>query len=104
MPRGSPSARRRWTSSIAGPSSGCAWVTGRWPGKKGLEFKRVSDRVRLHVPGAFDSLTLAVWARVDALPNRNNSLLMADAWNEGGAHWQIGETGTIILGIRAPDG
>src|SRR5207302_8435570 len=23
---------------------------------------------------------------------------------EGGAPWQIGETGTIILGIRAPDG
>src|SRR5262249_7346381 len=38
---------------------GCAWATGRWPGKQGLEFKQVSDRVRFHVPGEFDSVTLA---------------------------------------------
>jgi hypothetical protein len=81
---------------------GCSWVTGRWPGKQGLEFKRVSDRVRLHVPGAFDSITLAIWVRVDALPNSNNSLLMSDGWNVGGLHWQIGDDGTIILGVKAP--
>jgi hypothetical protein len=82
---------------------GCSWVTGRWPGKQGLEFKRVSDRVRLHVPGSFESVTLAAWVRVDALPNKNNSLLMSDAWNEGGLHWQIGDDGTIILAVKAPD-
>ncbi len=81
---------------------GCSWVTGRWPGKQGLEFKRVSDRVRLNVPGDFESVTLAAWVRVDGLPNRNNSLLMADAWPEGGLHWQIGDDGTIILGIKSP--
>lgn len=31
---------------------GCSWVTGRWPGKQGLEFKQVSDRVRFQVPGS----------------------------------------------------
>jgi len=81
---------------------GCSWVPGRWPGKQGLEFKRVSDRVRLNVPGEFESVTLATWARVDALPNRNNSLLMADGWPEGGLHWQIGDNGTIILGVKGP--
>lgn len=81
---------------------GCSWVTGRWPGKQGLEFKRVSDRVRFHVPGTFDSITLAAWVRVDALPNLNNSLMLSDGWEVGGLHWQIGETGTIILGIKAP--
>jgi hypothetical protein len=81
---------------------GCPWVTGRWPGKQGLEFKRVSDRVRLHVPGAHDSITLMAWVRVDALPNGNNSLMMSDGWKEGGLHWQIGDTGTIILGVKAP--
>ncbi len=81
---------------------GCSWGTGRWRGKRGLEFKRVSDRVRLHVPGRFDALTLMAWVRVDALPNQNNSLFMADGWPEGGPHWQIGADGMLILGVRAP--
>jgi hypothetical protein len=80
---------------------GCSWVTGRWPGKQALEFKRVSDRVRLTVPGAFESITLAAWVRVDGLPNTNNSLMMSDRWPEGGLHWQIGENGTLILGVKA---
>ncbi len=83
---------------------GCSWVTGRWPGKQGLEFKRVSDRVRFRVPGTFDSVTLMAWVRVDGLPNRNNSLMMADGWPVGGLHWQIGDDGTLILGVRNPAG
>jgi Concanavalin A-like lectin/glucanases superfamily len=83
---------------------GCTWAEGRWPGKKGLEFKRVSDRVRLTVPGDFDAVTLAAWVRVDALPNQNNSLFMADKWTTGGLHWQIGQEGNLILGVRSPAG
>jgi hypothetical protein len=79
---------------------GCRWGTGRWPGKRGLEFKQVSDRVRFHVPGEFDSLTLMAWVRVDALPNGNNSLMMSDGWEPGGVHWQIGRDGLLILGIQ----
>jgi hypothetical protein len=81
---------------------GCAWGAGRWPGRQGLEFKRVGDRVRLHVPGEFRSLTLAAWVRPDALPNTNNALLMAEGWEEGEPHWQIGSDGTVILGIKGP--
>jgi hypothetical protein len=83
---------------------GCAWVPGRWPGKRGLEFKQVSDRVRLHVPGTFASITLVAWVRVDALPNVNNSLFMTDGWEVGGLHWQIGEAGKLVLGVKAPPG
>jgi hypothetical protein len=79
---------------------GCQWSAGRWPGKKGLEFKQVSDRVRFHVPGEFESLTLLAWVRVDALPNGNNSLMMSDGWEPGGCHWQIGENGMLILGVQ----
>ena len=79
---------------------GCNWGPGRWRGKHALEFKGVSDRVRLQVPGAFDSITLVAWVRVDGLPNGNNSLLMCDGWDEGGMHWQIGEDGKLILGVR----
>lgn len=83
---------------------GSGWGNGRWNGRKALEFKRVSDRIRLHVPGDFQSLTLAAWVRPDALPNVNNSLLMSDGWEEGECHWQIGSDGTLILGIRGPEG
>jgi hypothetical protein len=81
---------------------GCQWGSGRWQGRDALEFKRVSDRVRLKVPGEFDAITLAAWVRPDALPNQNNSLMLSDGWEPGGVHWQIGIDGTIILGIKAP--
>jgi len=79
---------------------GCTWGTGRWFGKQGLEFKRVSDRVRLQVPGELESLSLAAWVRVERLPNLNNALLLADGWEPGGVHWQIGEAGKLVLGIQ----
>jgi hypothetical protein len=79
---------------------GCSWVTGRWSGKQGLEFKRVCDRVRFHVPGEFRSITLAAWVRVDALPNRWNSLMMTDGWEEGAPHWHISNAGKLELGVQ----
>lgn len=78
----------------------CSWDTGRWAGKKSLEFKQVSDRVRLHVPGVYDTLTLMVWVRVDALPNRFNSLFMTDSWDDGEPHWHISESGKVELGVQ----
>src|SRR5262249_39714564 len=29
-------------------------------------------------------------------------LMMSDGWGEGGLHWQIGEDGKLILGVRGP--
>jgi hypothetical protein len=81
---------------------GCMWGAGRWRGREGLEFKRASDRARLTVPGDFEAITLAAWVRPDALPNQNNSLMMADGWEPGELHWQIGVDGTIILAVKAP--
>jgi hypothetical protein len=89
--------------SYDGVIVGGHWGAGRWPSRKGLEFKQVSDRVRLRVPGAFDALTLAAWVRVDALPNQNNSLFMTDGWRGGAPHWQIGQDGKLILGVRDPN-
>src|SRR5439155_21701025 len=74
-----------------------------WPGKQGLEFKQVSDRVRLHIPGGFDSLTLMAWVRVDSLPNRYSSLLMTEGWDEAAPHWHIRQDGKISLGVRGTE-
>jgi hypothetical protein len=79
---------------------GCEWVDGRWPGKGALEFKRSSDRVRIDVPGKFDSLTYAAWVRIDAIDNRFNSLMLTDGFESGETHWQIDNLGRLVLGIR----
>jgi len=78
---------------------GCRWAEGRWPGKGALEFTGTGDCVRIELPGAFDALTLAAWVRVDGLDHTYNSLVMADAFDKGGMHWQITKTGEVKLGI-----
>src|SRR4029078_2771565 len=37
--------------ALDGTIVGCQWVEGRWPDKRALEFRGVSDRVRVSVPG-----------------------------------------------------
>ena len=79
---------------------GCEWTSGRWPEKRALEFKRPGDRVRIDVPGRFDSLTISAWVRVDALPSRRQSLLLTDGYEVSRLHWQIGPEGELRIGSR----
>jgi hypothetical protein len=81
---------------------GCQWVEGRWPTKKALEFRGVSDRVRLSVPGEFDSLTFAAWVRVQGLDRQFNSLLMCDGFDAGTLHWLIRDDGVLGLTVIGP--
>ena len=83
---------------LEGAIVGAKWTGGRWPGKKALDFKSPADRVRLILSGEFDSLTFAVWVRVDGLDRQWNSLLLSDDWKAGSAHWQFGQSGEMILG------
>lgn len=78
---------------------GAAWTSGRWPGKGALEFRNVSDRVRLSVPGETKALTMAMWVRVNGLDRAFNSLFMSEGWGERRVHWQITRDGKIRLGV-----
>lgn len=78
---------------------GAQWAQGRWPGKGALEFKRISDRVRLSVDGEFESLTLAAWIRVEGLDQWLSSILLTDGFEPGEVHWQLSEQGEMVLGI-----
>lgn len=78
---------------------GCGWTGGRWPGKRALDFRNLSDRIRLTVPGSHRSITLAAWVRVHGLDRTYNSLFMSDAFNPGAVHWQITSGGKVRLGI-----
>jgi hypothetical protein len=85
---------------------GCQWTSGRWPQKRALEFQGVSDRVRLTVPGEFESLTLAAWVRVQGLDRPINSLFMSDGFEPGTVHWSIrrdGVLGLTVIGERPGD-
>ncbi|MDB6007476.1 MAG: hypothetical protein JWR15_4463 [Prosthecobacter sp.] len=83
---------------------GASWTTGRWPGKRALEFRNVSDRVRLNIPGETKALTMAVWVRVNGLDRSFNSLFMSESWGDRKVHWQITREGKVRLGIAGSHG
>ncbi len=82
---------------------GGQWLEGRWATKPALEFRGVSDRIRLSIPGQADSVTLAAWVRVQGLDRQINSLFMADGFAPGTLHWVIrndGVLGLTVIGAR----
>jgi hypothetical protein len=81
---------------------GCQHAEGRWPEKPALEFQSVNDRVRLDVPGRFDSLTLSAWVSVKGLDRQFNSLFMCDGLQEGTIHWLIRNDGVLSLMVKGP--
>jgi hypothetical protein len=81
---------------------GCQRAEGRWREKQSLEFQSVNDRVLLHVPGDFESLTLAAWVRVRGLDRRLNSLFMCDGFEPGTVHWLIRNDGVLGLTLFGP--
>jgi hypothetical protein len=82
---------------------GCQRVEGRWREKQALEFQSVNDRVRLEVPGEFDSLTLSAWVCVKGLDRQFNSLFMCDGFEPGTIHWLIRNDGVLGLTVFGPD-
>jgi hypothetical protein len=90
------------TSIADGTIIGCQWTSGRWPGKRALEFQSVNDRVRLGVPGEFESLTLSMWVRVQGLDRRINSLFMSDGFAPGTIHWSIRNDGVLGATLISP--
>jgi hypothetical protein len=81
---------------------GCQRGEGRWPEKQSLEFQSVNDRVRLAVPGQFDSLTLSAWVRVTGLDRQLNSLFMCDGFEARAIHWLIRNDGVLSLTVKGP--
>lgn len=78
---------------------GCQWSEGRWPNKRALEFRGVSDRVRLEVPGESEALTLAAWVRVEGLDRPIHSIFMSDGFEAGTVHWSIRQDGVLGLTV-----
>ncbi|RYD27846.1 MAG: hypothetical protein EOP86_23950 [Verrucomicrobiaceae bacterium] len=93
---------RASTAEPSGTIVGCQSTEGRWPKKPALEFRGVSDRIRLRVPGEFNSMTLAAWVRIQGLDREFNSLFMCDGFSPGTVHWLIRKDGVLGLTIIGP--
>lgn len=98
-----PNASKRQDAAVDATVVGCQWTEGRWPDKRALEFRGVSDRVRLDVAGEYESLTLATWVRVQGLDRQINSLFMSDGFDAGTVHWSIRDDGVMALTAIGPD-
>ncbi|HWN95697.1 MAG TPA: LamG domain-containing protein, partial [Methylomirabilota bacterium] len=94
-----PNTSKRKDAAPDATIVGCQWTEGRWPDKRALEFRGVSDRVRLSVPGEYESLTLAAWVRVQGLDRQFNSLFMSDGFEAGTLHWLIRKDGVLGLTV-----
>lgn len=84
----------------AGHIIGCQWTEGRWPGKRALDFKRPSDRVRFQLDGEYDAVTLAAWVRIDGLDRPLCSLMLTDGFDSGEVHWQFNSRGELGMAIE----
>lgn len=79
-------------------------VVGRWPGKSALDFSPNGSRVRVNIPGEFESLSYSTWVRIDSLDRMYNALFLTDSYEEGEPHWQITSDGRMFFSVRLGDG
>jgi hypothetical protein len=93
---------RAWRAVPEAPASmvGCEFADGRWPGKGAIEFNGPDDRLRLSLPGGFQSMTLLAWVRIDSLPDRPQSLVMADGLGTGDVQWYLSPRGELGFGVH----
>jgi hypothetical protein len=83
----------------AGTIVGCTWTQGRWPGKQALQFRSLSDRVRLNIPGQYRQLTATASVQLHGLNVRQSSICMTQGLGAGYMHWQVLHDGSLCLGV-----
>ncbi|WDE98817.1 FecR domain-containing protein [Lentisphaera profundi] len=85
---------------MEGAIIGAQWSEGRWKGKSSLDFKSINDRIRLHIPGQYDAMTMTCWVKIDSFDRWLSSLLLTDGFKAGALHWQLSDSGEMILGAK----
>lgn len=85
----------------AGTIVGCTWTQGRWAGtdKQALQFRSLSDRVRLNIPGQYRQFTAIASVQLNGLNIRQSSICMTQGLGAGYMHWQVLHDGSLCLGV-----
>jgi|GEM_PF-323332 len=79
-------------------------TTDRWQHRDGaLDFSPTGSRVRLTVPGEYQSLTLMCWVKINSLDRWYNSLFLTDGHNLHEPHWQIMDDGRLFFSVKKRD-
>ncbi|MCA9054780.1 MAG: FecR domain-containing protein [Planctomycetaceae bacterium] len=68
-----------------------------------LDFSPAGSRVRVHVPGEYEHLTLICWVRINSLDRWYNSLFLTDGHEQGEPHWQIMDDGRLFFSVKKRD-
>lgn len=84
-------------------ATGCQIAEGREAGTHALAFQSPDSRVRMTVPGEFESITLLAWVRVDRIRHATHSLLMGESERPGEVHWYLTSTGDAIFALIGRD-
>ncbi len=85
-------------SDVPGNIHRARWVTGRWPGKRALQFENPGDSVLIDIPGNHAAFTLSSWIKVDRYDHSLNALLNSADWSPGRHHWQFNRLGLTASG------
>lgn len=93
-------ASRHAESDHEAPVIAAKWVEGRWPGKRALSFRNVSDRVRVGLRGSYPQVTFGAWVKIDELQRHFNALFLSQWGLKGEVHWQLSENGGFRFGVR----
>lgn len=78
-------------------ATGCQIAAGRESETHALAFQSPDSRVRITVPGEFQSVTLLAWVRVDRIRYPQHSLLMGDSEQPGEIHWYLSQSGEVCF-------
>ena len=86
--------------NLNGAIVGAQWSRGRWHGKQALSFQSTGDRIRLNIPGEYDAMTFSTWIQIRSFDRWLSSLILTDNHDQGELHWQLSDSGEIILGAQ----
>ena len=68
--------------------------------KKALNFSSTGDRIRLNIPGEYRAMTFSCWVKIQSFDRWLSSLILTDDFDSNELHWQLSDSGEIILGSR----
>lgn len=79
-------------------------ATDRWAQPDGaLDFSPTGSRVRVSIPGSYQSISLVAWVKINSLDRWYNSLFLTDGHELHEPHWQIMDDGRLFFSVKKRD-